>query len=126
MLRLAAASLVLSAFTALACGAEPATTPMTITILTESQPAQACMDALLTGRLVPHTQTGLAVQARNGEIVRVMWPFGYSARFVDDQLRLLDASGSLVASVGETVEMGGGTGDAGLFYSCAGSVRRAS
>ena len=126
MRRLSVASLVLSAFTAFACGAEPATTPMTITLLTESQPAQACMDALLTGRLVSDVQTGLAVQASTGEKTTVMWPFGYSARYADDRLELLDAGGSVVAVERETVQMGGGFGNGGLFYSCAGSVSRAT
>lgn len=125
MHRLAIASLALTAFTALACGAEPATTPVTITLQTGSEPSQACEDALLVGRLVADTQSGLAVQASHGEVSRVMWPFRYSARYANDRLELLDPGGSEVAAEGDTVEMGGGFGPGGLFYACAGSVRRA-
>lgn len=82
------------------------------------------MDALLTGRLVPHPETGLAVRAPNGELTKVMWPFGYSARYVEDRIELLNAEGSLVGAEGDVVQMGGGSGAAGLFYACAGSVER--
>jgi hypothetical protein len=82
------------------------------------------MDALFTGRLVSNTESGLAVADARGQITRVMWPFGYSARYVDDHLELLDDDGSVVAAEGDTVQMGGGSGNAGLFYACDGSVRR--
>ena len=82
------------------------------------------MDALFTGRLVPSAESGLAVADASGQVTRVMWPFGYSARYVDERLELLDAGGSVVAVEGDTVQMGGGLGNVGLFYACAGSVRR--
>ena len=84
------------------------------------------MEALLTGRLVPDTHTGLAVQAPNGEITKVVWPFGYSARFAEDRLELLDPEESVVAADGDIVQMAGGTGSAGLFYACAATVTRVS
>lgn len=99
---------------------------MTITLLTESRPSRACDDSLLTGRLIPDSDSGLAVQASTGEITKVMWPFGYSARYVDDRIELLDADGSVVATEGDTMQMGGGLGGAGLFHACAGTVHRAA
>lgn len=94
-------------------------TPVSITLLTESAPAQACMDALAQGTLVPDPRTGLALATSDGQRMPVMWPFGYSARLVDAQIELLDGSGALVAREGDTVQMGGGSGQNGLFFACA-------
>jgi hypothetical protein len=97
---------------------------MTIELLTEPQPAEACMDALATGRLVPDPNTGLAIAASSGEVSRVMWPFGYSAQYVDGALVLFDDDGTAVAAAGDTIQMGGGSGANGLFYACSGTVER--
>ena len=117
-------SLVALAFAALACGSVAPSAPVSIDLLTESQPATACDDALATGRLVADPRSGLGLAAQSGERTSVMWPFGYSAVYADDALWLLDAIGTPVAAEGDVVEMGGGYGQAGLFYACAGSVRR--
>ena len=106
----------------LACGGEPASTPITIALLTANQPAQACEDALLTGQLVPDTDTGLAVRAPNGEITKVEWPFGYSARYADDRIELLDADGNVVGAEGDNVQMGGGFGN--RFWHACGAISR--
>ena len=116
-------SLVALASLLLACGAEPASTPMTIALLTATQPATSCDDALLTGRLVRDAETGLAVAAPNGEITRVIWPFGFSARYEADRISLLNEAGGTVASEGDPVEMGGGFGNR-FWSACAGSIRR--
>ena len=123
MHRLNRLSLVALASLVLACGAEPASTPMTIALLTANQPATACDDALLTGRLVRDAETGLAVAGPTGEITRVIWPFGFSARYEADRIWLVNEAGGIVASEGESVEMGGGFGTR-FWSACAGSIRR--
>ena len=107
-----------------ACGPEAATSPLVVDLLTESQPSQACMDALATGRLAADPRSGLGIVAADGERYSVMWPFGYSAAYADDRLWLLDPDGTPVASEGDFVQMGGGSGRGGLFYACAGSIER--
>jgi hypothetical protein len=104
--------------------ATPATTPEGISLLTEPAPAQACMDALARGTLVPDPRSGLALASPTGERTPVMWPFGYSARLVDAVIELVDSSGNFVAREGDTVEMGGGFGGSGLFYACGDGIRR--
>ena len=118
-------SLVALASLVLACGAEPASTPMTIALLTASQPATICDDALLSGRLVRDAETGLAVAGPTGEITRILWPFGFSARYEADRISLLNEAGGTVAAEGDSVEMGGGFGNR-FWTACAGSIRRSA
>ncbi len=99
--------------------AQAGPTPVSITLLTEPAPAQACMDALAQGTLVPDPRTGLALATSDGQRMPVMWPFGYSARLVNGEIELLDDSGAFVAREGDTVQMGGGSGQNGLFFACA-------
>jgi hypothetical protein len=106
-----------------ACGPEPSSSPLSINLLTESQPAQACMDALATGRLVPDPRSGLGITASDGSQHSVMWPFGYSAVYSNDALWLLDAGGTSIVTEGDRIQMGGGFGR-DLFYACANSIRR--
>ena len=82
------------------------------------------MDALATGRLVPDPNTGLAIAGPNGEVNRVMWPFRYSAQYVEGVLVLFDDKGTAVAAAGDTIQMGGGSGANSLFYACSGTVER--
>lgn len=123
LLRVASLSLVvgLTAVMVAACASEPApsSTPQSITLLTQPAPAQGCDDALAQGTLVPDPRSGLALASGNGERTPVMWPFGYSARLVDGVIELVDSSGALVAREGDMVQMGGGFGASGLFYSCS-------
>jgi hypothetical protein len=53
-----------------------------------------------------------------------MWPFGYSTRLVDGVIELVDSSGAFVAREGDVVQMGGGFGTNGLFYSCSDGLVR--
>lgn len=108
-----------------ACGPDAAGTPLTVELLVERQPAQACMDALATGRLEPNARSGLGIIA-GGERMSVMWPFGYSAIYAEDTLWLVDRAGLRIAAVGDVIQMGGGSGNDGLFYACAGSIERVS
>ena len=126
MPRLWCVTLALAAVISLGCGAAPASTPVTIALLTQQEPSSACEGALAQGTLVPDPRSGLALVAASGERTPVMWPFGYSARLEDGQIVLLDAAGQPVATEGDLIEMGGGSGANGLFYACSGSVKRAN
>ena len=108
--------------------ASPAPSPdvTEIQIFTEAQPAQACMDALAMGRLVPDTRSGLGFAGPDGVSNPVMWPFGYTARLVDNEIELHDSEGAFVAREGDQIEMGGGSGANGLFFACGGSVQIAN
>ena len=97
-----------------------------IRLFTEPQPAQACMDALAMGTLVPDTRSGLGYAGPDGVAKPVMWPFGYTARLVDNAIELYDASGAFVAREGDQIQMGGGSGANNLFYACEGSVEIAN
>lgn len=87
-----------------------------------SVPQSACDDALGSGQLVTNAQSGLALSTA-GQILPVLWPFGYSARRGATGLDLLDESGKVIAHEGDFVQAGGGTGNDGLFAVCAGSVK---
>lgn len=106
-----------------ACGAESVSTPFGVDLLVETAPADGCMDALATGRLVPDQRSGLGIDA-GGSLISVMWPFGYSAVYAEDTLWLVDPAGLLIASEGDLIQMGGGSGRGGLFYACSGSIER--
>ena len=86
------------------------------------QPASACMDALAIGTLVASNKSGLALQAPDGTLSEMLWPFGYSARRDAMGLALLDNTGKVVAREGDDVQMGGGSDGNGIFEVCAGSV----
>ncbi len=128
LLRIASLLLVVAvtAVTVAACAVEPApsSTPESITLLTEPAPAQACDDALAQGTLVPDPRSGLALDSGSGERTAVVWPFGYSTRLVDGVIELVDSSGAFVAREGDVVQMGGGFGANGLFYSCSDGLVR--
>lgn len=87
--------------------AEPTIEAVAITV--EEQPANACMEALITGRLVPHPDWGLALQAPGGgELSHPIFPFGYTAARQGEAIVLLDENGRLVARVGDTIQSSGG------------------
>ena len=91
-----------------ACG-EPAPTPQLVGITTESGPADACMEALITGVLVPHAEWGLALQTPGtGELSRPVFPFGYRAAVDGPGIVLVDEDGRLVARTGDLIQSSGG------------------
>ena len=95
-----------------------------IQLRTATAPVSACDDALGSGRLVANAQTGLAFQAPSGEVLPVLWPYGYSARRgISSGIELIDEKGKVIAREGDFVTAGGGTGNDGLFAVCAGSVK---
>lgn len=111
---------------ALAASSAATTDPTSIQLLTQPRPEDACNEALATGTLVADPRTGLLIASAAGERTAVMWPFGYSARLVDNVIELYDAEGRYVAREGDLVSMGGGSGANNFFYACAGTVQRAT
>ena len=80
---------------------------------------QACMDALLGGKLTRHAETGLGVTSADGTSTAVEWPFGYTARNELGKLVLLDETGKVVAREGDEITVGGGFGNT-LWHACGG------
>jgi len=101
-----------------ACGA--ATLPASLR--TAQVEPQACMDALMSGSLERHPQTGLGIGTSDVEITPVEWPFGYSARMDVASLVLLNEKGVVVAREHDRVSVGGAMGGAGpipgLWFAC--------
>jgi hypothetical protein len=92
-----------------ACG-EPAPSPQLVAITTEPVPASACMEALITGVLVPHAEWGLALQTPGtGDLSRPVFPFGYRAAIDGDSIALVDEDGRLVARTGDLIQSSGGS-----------------
>lgn len=94
-----------------------------VQLKTAPAPVSACDDALASGRLVANAQTGLAFEGSTGEVLPVLWPFGYSARRGVAGIELLDSGGAVIAHEGDFVTAGGGTGNDGLFAVCPASVK---
>jgi hypothetical protein len=84
---------------------------------TAPQVAQACMDALMTGTLARHPQSGLGITADDGQSMAVEWPFRYSARAESGRILLLDENGKVVACEGDEISVGGGFGNA-FWHAC--------
>ena len=93
-----------------------------VALRTQANPTSACMDALAIGMLVTSVKSGLALQAENGTVLEVEWPFGYTARREATGLALYDNAGVLVAHEGQRVQAGGGSGADNVFHACPGSV----
>jgi hypothetical protein len=101
-----------------------ALSPPTIAVPTQ-QPVPAngtpppCAAAITEGDLVAHEEWGIALNDHDtGGIRRVIWPHGFSARQDGDGLALLDASGAVVARVGDHVRIGGGESGAESWIAC--------
>jgi hypothetical protein len=86
-------------------------------IRTAPKPPDACMDALLGGKLAKHPLTGLGVTAADGKLIAVEWPFGYSARMDVLRVALLDETGKVVGHEGDEITVGGGLGNQ-LWFAC--------
>jgi hypothetical protein len=96
----------------------PSDAPAAFGLRTAAVQPQACMDALMGGRLTRHAQSGLGITAADGTQTPVEWPFRYSAWLVDGPVVLHDETGKTVAREGDEVTVGGGLGNA-LWYACA-------
>jgi hypothetical protein len=78
---------------------------------------QGCPTALAQGRLAPDGEGGALLQDEFGE-TRVRWPAGYVVE-QEPELQLRDPFGTLVASEGDTVYVGGGMApDEEVFVAC--------
>lgn len=66
--------------------------------------------ASMTGTLVEDPRSGLGVEDTTGVVTPVVWPFGYGTRMDFGGTALIDSSGTVVAHVGETIQLGGGPG----------------
>jgi hypothetical protein len=82
------------------------------------------MAALIEGVLVADARWGIALRDSGGEPVRqVIWPHGFAGRVDGGRLALVDASGRVVAHVGDQVRIGGGeTGSDGAWLACGDTV----
>lgn len=104
--RLTAAILPLALLAA--CG-EDGPSPELVAITTETAPADACMEALISGVLVAHSEWGLALQTPGtGELSRPVFPFGYRAVVDGGGIVLLDEDDRLVARTGDLIQSSGG------------------
>ena len=116
--------LVIVAVMASACQIGEATpVPPALVAIPTSAPlgeGDACMQALLTGRLVADDEAGLAVEAPDagGERIVVVWPHGWVAGDHEGMRILLNDRGDEIARVGDQVEIGGGGGPDGRWYTC--------
>jgi len=106
------------------CGSTPASVdPNVVALRTMEPPAPddlpGCMAALLEGTLVASGTSGIAVMDPSGGTHEITWPFGYSGRVDAAGLHLIDDTGSVVATVGDIVQVGGGeTGN--TWLACGG------
>lgn len=94
----------------------PAATATAFLIRTAPVQPQACMDALLGGKLSRNPGSGLAV-TNGAEVIVVEWPFRYSAIEVEGRVMLRDETGKVVAREGDQITVGGGLGNQ-LWYAC--------
>ena len=84
----------------------------------------ACMDALMTGVLAADRDASVVVQAPDGTSIVVVWPHGWAAVDQDGMRILVNDRRDPIARVGDHVEIGGGQGPDGRWYTC-GEVTRA-
>lgn len=96
----------------------PSATPAPFTIRAAAQAPQACMDALLGGKLTKNQLSGLGVTSADGATTPVEWPFRYSARNNAGVVELLDETGKVVAREGDAITLGGGFGNL-VWHACA-------
>ncbi len=74
-------------------------------------PGGICLDALIVGPLVADPASGVALGSRDGSHLTLIWPAGWTDRADGGSIAILDATGTVVAHVGDTVSMGGGGPD---------------
>jgi hypothetical protein len=90
---------------AAACGSDSATAPEGIffpTVPLEDAYPAALMDGVL------HVRSGCVFAEAPNDSWLLLWPEGYTARYGDGRLEVLDAAGNVVARDGERIRIGGG------------------
>lgn len=108
--------------------AAPSASPMSIALRTAARPAPTlydgraiCRTAFAEGYLARDPDTGLGLgTAAGGQVRRIIWPYGYSARIEGDVAVLVNEHGEIVAKEGDHLVLGGGLGLDGIFEACAG------
>lgn len=96
----------------------PSATAQAFGLRTAAVDPQACMDALMGGKLAEHAQSGLGITSADGTQSAVEWPFRYSARVEFGRVILLDETGKVVAREGDEITVGGGFGNQ-FWHACA-------
>lgn len=111
------ALIVFAAAAMASCSPAPTGTPSpsnpvatAFSIRTPAQEPQACMEALMQGRLVRQAQTGLGIGDQSGLVYPVEWPFRFTARLEGARVVLVDNRGAVVAREGDQISVGGGMG----------------
>ena len=72
-------------------------------------PTDAYATALLRGQLVVNNSC-LWIMSNTGDNYPIIWPHGYSWSIADGVIQVLDATGGIVARVGDEIALGGGEG----------------
>ncbi|MDQ3127553.1 MAG: hypothetical protein M3Q66_03740 [Chloroflexota bacterium] len=102
----AVGGVLFSGLVVVGCGAPPP--ELTLIAVPTAPPSDACLLALVGGRVVASERWAIALQDTTGRVSKVLWPNGF--RGVQDGVRLalVDRDGRVVAQVGDTISSGGG------------------
>ena len=85
-----------------------------------SETPPGCPAALIEGVLVTDEASGVALRDPSDGVVAIIWPNGFSGR-AGTPIAVVDASGKVIARVGDTVQIGGGAiGADGAWMACGG------
>jgi hypothetical protein len=82
--------------------------PSGLVALETQSPGAVCLQALTVGTLVADPTSGVALGAPDGARHALIWPAGWTDRLDRASIAVVDANGTVVAHVGDTVSMGGG------------------
>jgi hypothetical protein len=93
-----------------ACTSSTTVAPSLVALETQ-EPGATCLQALTAGRLVADPASGVALGSPDGSHLTLIWPAGWTDRADGGSIAILDANGTVVAHVGDTVSMGGGGPD---------------
>jgi hypothetical protein len=77
-----------------------------------------CPTALLSGELVEQGDELVISVSDTGPAEHMLWPFGYSVHREGEQVVLTDLLGGVKARAGDTVRLGGGETESGIFKVC--------
>lgn len=89
------------------CTAGPTPNAEVVYVRTETNSDAACYRAIGEGTLVVDAVAGLGLREPAGRVLHPVWPYGWSARRDGGSTALLDASGHVVAHVGDVVRTSG-------------------
>ena len=92
----------------------------TLHILTSDwKPGDDAMTASVTGHLVLSSAGCLQLESQEGGTVDLVWPADYEATVQNvggtDQIKVYDPDRNIVARSAQSIELGGGTADAGAY-----------